>query len=164
MDDVRQHAKDGATGAAGRSEIVVCAVCGRKNRLPAAAGGAPRCGQCHNPLPWIVEAGDADFAEVADAARLPVLVDLWATWCGPCRMVSPILERLARQYAGRLKLVTVDVDRAPRVARRFAVQAVPTLLLLDAGEVSARQSGAAPEAALRAWLDPHLPPAPPGPR
>lgn len=82
-----------------------------------------------------------------------MLVDLWATWCGPCRMVSPALEQLAQERAGSLKLVKVDVDAAPQISQRFTVQAVPTLLLVDHGKVLARQSGAAPVAALRSWLD-----------
>jgi thioredoxin 2 len=101
----------------------------------------------------VVDAGDADFAEVAEHSPVPVLVDLWATWCGPCRAVGPALERLAAAFAGRVKLVRVDVDAAPRSARRFGVQAVPTLLVLDRGKVVTRQAGAAPEPALRAWLE-----------
>ena len=135
------------------SPIVTCADCGRRNRVPAAAAGTPRCGQCHTPLPWIVDAGDHDFAQVVEQAPLPVLLDLWAPWCGPCRMVSPALEGLARAFAGRIKLVKVDVDNAPQTAQRFTVQAVPTLMLLDHGRVVARQAGAAPPAALQAWLE-----------
>jgi thioredoxin 2 len=116
----------------------------------------PRCGNCKNPLPWVAEADDDTFAEVVEQAKLPVLVDLWATWCGPCRMVSPALEKVARELAGRIKLVKVDVDAAPRISRRFAVQAVPTLLLVSGGEVVARQAGAAPAAALRSWVEDHL--------
>ncbi|WP_329493607.1 thioredoxin [Kitasatospora herbaricolor] len=135
---------------------VACASCGRTNRVPAAAQGSPRCGNCRAPLPWIAEAGDADFGEVAEQASLPVLVDLWATWCGPCRMVSPALERVAKDLAGRIKLVKVDVDKSPALARRFKVQAVPTLLILDHGRPIARQSGAAPANALRQWVDESL--------
>ncbi|MDQ4048668.1 MAG: thioredoxin domain-containing protein, partial [Actinomycetota bacterium] len=80
--------------------------------------GTPHCGRCKAALPWVVDAGDADFEQEA-AASIPVLVDLWAPWCGPCRMVSPALERLAAKYAGRLKLVKVNVDEAPRTAQRF---------------------------------------------
>jgi thioredoxin 2 len=136
--------------------IVRCEVCGRKNRVPAAAVGSPRCGNCHSPLPWITDAGDDSFTEVAEASAIPVLVDLWAPWCGPCRMVSPALEQLARQQAGELKLVKVNVDDAPNLARRFSVQGVPTLLLMVGGREIARHVGAAPEHTLRNWLEQSL--------
>jgi thioredoxin 2 len=150
-------ARDDSTGGAGTSvRTVACANCGRTNRVPAAAEGSPRCGNCRAPLPWITEAGDADFGEVAERASLPVLVDLWATWCGPCRQVSPALEQVAKDLAGRIKLVKVDIDKSPLLARRFEVQAVPTLLVLDHGRPIARQAGAAPANALRQWLDKSL--------
>jgi thioredoxin 2 len=133
--------------------VVVCPNCGRKNRVPAAANGRPRCGSCHNPLPWIAEADDESFAERVERAELPVLVDLWAPWCGPCRAVSPALESLARDRSGRVKLVKVNVDESPATASRFGVQGIPTLLVLYRGTVVARQTGAAPEQALRQWLD-----------
>ena len=133
--------------------VVACPRCGTKNRVPAARDGIPRCGNCAAPLPWIADASDADFVDVVDRAAVPVLVDLWAPWCGPCRMVSPALERLAVDFAGRVKLVKVNVDEAPAVSTRFEVQSIPTLLLMHAGEVVARQIGAVPEAALRAWLE-----------
>ncbi|MFE7541701.1 thioredoxin [Streptomyces platensis] len=136
-----------------RSKTVACESCGRKNRVPAAGDGRPKCGNCGTPLPWIVDAGDDDFAEIAEKAAPIVLVDLWATWCGPCRMVSPALEQVARELAGKIKLVKVDVDQAPRLSQRFQVQAVPTLLLLDQGEVIARQAGAAPAPVLRQWVE-----------
>jgi thioredoxin 2 len=135
------------------SAVTACPQCGQRNRVPTAASGTPRCGKCRSALPWISDADDGDFASVAEEAPVPVLLDLWATWCGPCRMVSPALERLAHAYAGRIKLVKVDVDRAPGLSRRFEVRAVPTLLVLDRGRVVARQAGAAPESALRRWLD-----------
>ena len=139
--------------SAAATTIVRCENCGRRNRVPDVAKGVPRCSQCHQPLPWIVDAGDASFAEVAEQATVPVIVDLWAPWCGPCRMVSPELEALARSHAGQVKLVKVNVDASPQIARRYAVQGIPTLLVLDRGEVIARQTGAAPEHVLRPWLD-----------
>jgi thioredoxin 2 len=135
------------------ASIVVCPICGRKNRVPAAADGVPRCGNCHNPLPWLAEADDGTFGQTVEQAQLPVLVDLWAPWCGPCRAVSPALENLARERAGRIKLVKVNVDESPAIASRFGVQGIPTLLVVQDGTVVARQTGAAPEAALRQWLD-----------
>jgi thioredoxin 2 len=136
-----------------KNTVVVCEHCGKKNRLPAAANGTPRCGNCHQPLPWIVDAGDADFTEIAQQASVPVLVDLWAEWCVPCRQVSPALAQLARERAGQVKLVKVDVDRAPMLSQRYDVQAIPTLIVLRGGEVIARQTGAAPANVLGEWLD-----------
>ena len=137
---------------------VKCRNCGTVNRLPAAARGTPRCATCKEPLPWIAVADDDDFAEVVENSKVPVLVDLWATWCGPCRMVSPALEQLAAERAGKLKLVKVDVDAARRTAARFSVQGVPTLLVRAGGTVLARRAGAAPVTALRTWLDQALAP------
>ncbi|GAA3485882.1 thioredoxin [Streptomyces yanii] len=134
------------------SHTVRCGTCGRTNRVPAAQG-RPRCGNCRAPLPWIAEAGGSDFGTVAEQAGLPVLVDLWATWCGPCRMVGPALEKVANDLAGRIKLVKVDIDKSPALARRFEVQAVPTLLVLDRGRTIARQAGAASAPVLRQWVE-----------
>jgi thioredoxin 2 len=133
-------------------ELVICPNCGRRNRVPAAAAGIPRCGQCHQPLPWITDAADDTFADIAEAADLPVLVDLWAPWCGPCRQVSPVLAQLATELAGQVKLVKVNVDESPKLQQRFSVQAIPALLVLSRGQVVARQVGAAPAADLRAWV------------
>jgi thioredoxin 2 len=138
-------------------ELIKCAHCGRRNRVPAAASGTPRCGNCHEPLQWIVNTSDDGFAEVAEKSPVPVLVDLWAPWCGPCRMVSPALEQLATERAGRIKLVKVNVDESPRLQQRFGIQSIPTLMLLRDGKVIARQVGAAPVDTLRAWLDQSLP-------
>ena len=134
-------------------EIVQCPNCGRKNRVPVAASGIPRCGNCHKPLPWIVDAGDATFAEVAERASVPVVVDLWAPWCGPCRMVSPALAQVAADMAGHLKLVKVNVDDSPKLQQRFGVQSIPTLLVMREGKVTSRQVGAVPAAALRSWIE-----------
>ena len=133
-------------------DLIRCPNCGRRNRVPSAAAGTPRCGNCHEPLPWIVDATDDSFAEIAEKSTVPVLVDLWAPWCGPCRMVSPALAQLAAEMAGQLKLVKVNVDSSPQIQERFGVRAIPTLIVLRQGQVGARRSGAAP-ADLRAWVE-----------
>ena len=139
------------------STKVTCGNCGARNRVPAVAAGTPRCGRCSSPLPWMVDAEDDEFHAVVDESSLPVLVDVWAPWCGPCRMVSPALEKLAGELAGHLKLVKVNADDNPQVSRRFEVQSIPTLVLLDHGAVVAKQIGAVPEHQLRSWLESKLP-------
>ena len=84
---------------------------------------------------------------------MPVLVDLWAPWCGPCRMVSPALEKVAHDLAGKVKLVKVNVDEAPALTERFAVRAVPTLMVMRGSHVVARQAGAASADVLRRWVE-----------
>jgi thioredoxin 2 len=131
--------------------IVVCPSCGTRNRVPASAAGLPRCASCHGDLPWLVESGETDFAG-AIQSRLPVRGDLWAPWCGPCKMVAPGVERAASELAGRLKVVKVNVDQAPDVSARYEVQGIPTLLVLLDGAVIGRQVGALPADRLVAWV------------
>jgi thioredoxin 2 len=134
---------------------VRCTQCGKRNRLRPSAEGVPRCGSCGAVLTWIVEANDETFDDEV-ASSLPVLVDFWAPWCGPCRMVTPVVERLAGEHAGRLKVVEVNVDGSPRTAGRFEVRGIPLLVLLRDGQEVDRLVGAVPEPQLRAWLDERL--------
>ena len=127
-----------------QARLAGCPNCGRKNRVPAVAATFPHCGNCHRPLPWIVDAGDDDFGDVAETAAIPVLVDMWATWCVPRRRISPALEQLARDLAGKVKLVKVNVDKAPRLPERFSVQAVPTLMLMRGRRIIAYQAAPRP--------------------
>lgn len=138
------------------TKVTTCDSCGARNRVPAVADGWPRCGKCSTPLRWVVDTTDEEFHAVADQSSLPVLVDVWAPWCGPCRMVSPALEKLAGELAGKLKLVKVNADDNPEVSRRFDVRSIPTLVLLVRGEEVGKQIGALPEHQLRALLEARL--------
>ncbi len=133
--------------------IIECPTCGKKNRVPAAASGRPRCANCKTDLPWIAEATDANFPDVVERASLPVVVDLWAPWCGPCRMISPALEEVARRLRGKVKLVKVNVDENPQISRRFGVQGIPTLLLFRDGQLVDTVVGARGPDQLQAWVE-----------
>jgi thioredoxin 2 len=137
------------------SSIIRCAHCNAANRVPAVASGTPRCAKCQEMLPWLVDATDASFA-AETTASVPVIVDFWAPWCGPCRMVSPVLERLAAKYAGRVKVVKLNVDDNRQSAARFRAQSIPLLVLISDGAEADRVVGAVPERQLDAWLTPHL--------
>jgi thioredoxin 2 len=135
--------------------IVTCPNCGKKNRLRASGEGTPRCAVCHTALPWLVEADAGSFDEHLTAS-VPVLVDFWAPWCGPCHMVSPVVEALAHEEAGRLKVVKLDIDQAPAIAARYGIQGIPLLVVHRDGEEVDRLAGAAPKAQIRQWLERHL--------
>jgi thioredoxin 2 len=135
--------------------ILTCANCGAKNRIRPSARGAPHCGTCGKALPWVVDANELTF-EVETKAQPTVVVDLWAPWCGPCRFVSPILEELAREHAGRLKVVKVNVDENKKLAVRYDAMSIPTLVVLKDGKVVDRIVGALPKPQLSARLAPHV--------
>ncbi len=126
------------------SRVTACPECGTKNRVPVSAKGRPQCASCHEPLPWLVDASDSELDAALDT-NLLVMVDLWAPWCHPCRMVAPILERLAAKYAGKIKIVKVNVDDNPQAAARFDARSIPTLAFVQNGEAVDRIIGAQPE-------------------
>lgn len=142
--------------ASATASVVACPSCGKRNRIDPAAGRA-RCAVCHADLPRLVTADDATFDDVVVRSSLPVLVDVWAPWCGPCRAVTPVIEQLATEYAGRLKVAQVNADESPQVSGRHRVTGIPTLLLYAGGEEIARTVGALPAPQLRAWLESSLP-------
>jgi thioredoxin 2 len=128
---------------------VPCPACERYNRVPAARlGDRARCAACKQALlplgaPVVVRSA-AEFDELVAGARVPVLVDFWATWCGPCRMVGPELEKLARERAGSVVVAKVDTDALPDVAGRFGIRSIPTMVLLREGREARRVAGAMP--------------------
>ena len=135
--------------------IITCPNCGTKNRVRPSQSGVPRCSVCHHLLPWIVDASPATFDDELQAS-VPVLVDFWAPWCGPCRMVSPVVERIGREDAGRLKVIKLNVDDAPELSDRYEIRGIPLLVLLRDGAEVDRLVGAVPQEQLRQWLNSHL--------
>jgi thioredoxin 2 len=129
------------------SEIVRCPQCGAKNRLRPDAEGVPRCARCKSLLPWVTAATEQSFA-AETRASVPVVLDFWAPWCAPCRAVEPVLERLATDLAGRLKVVKVNVDEEPRLASQWGAMSIPLLVALRDGEEVDRVVGAPPPAEL----------------
>jgi thioredoxin 2 len=152
-------ARNGSRQVGGTRPIhtLVCANCGTLNQIGPSERGAPHCGKCGKPLAWVVDANESTF-EVETRAQPTVVLDLWAPWCGPCRFVSPILDELAHQYAGRLKVVKVNVDDNQGLARRFDAMSIPTIIVMRDGAVVNRIVGAAPKEQLEAQIAPYIKP------
>jgi thioredoxin 2 len=128
-----------------------CPHCGATNRLPAArVDDAPSCGKCGQPLidGQPLDLSDANFDAVVAATQLPVVVDFWAAWCGPCQMMAPALKQAALQLKGRALLVKVNSDDNPALSQRFGIRSIPTLVRLQQGTETRRQSGALPAAGI----------------
>jgi len=133
-------------------ELIHCPACGTANRVPRAKlarGLRPLCGRCKAPLaadgsPLTVT--DATFSSAVEGSPLPVLVDAWAPWCGPCRIVAPVIDELATELAGRVRVAKLNVDENPQTAARFNLRSIPTLLVMKAGREVDRIVGALPKA------------------
>ncbi len=144
------------------TDLIRCSTCSSWNRVPrdrVAAGHRPVCGKCKTPLqpdhraPIVT---DSNFAAEVESSPLPVLLDMWAPWCGPCRMVTPIIEDLAGELSGRVRVGKLNVDDSPATASRFNVRSIPTLLVLKDGREVERIVGAQPKSEIVRRLQPHM--------
>jgi thioredoxin 2 len=135
---------------------VRCPACGALNRIPEARmAERGRCGKCKADLPAAgapMAVTDATFERDVLGATTPVLLDCWADWCGPCHMLAPTIDALARDYAGRVRVAKLDVDANPQVAGRFDVRSIPTLLLFRDGRLVERLVGVQPRPAIETHL------------
>ncbi|HEX6124766.1 MAG TPA: thioredoxin [Pyrinomonadaceae bacterium] len=141
-----------------RAQIIGCPKCGAQNRVVPGASGEPVCGRCKTKLsnqshPILFT--DRNFADEVERSPLPVLVDFWAAWCGPCRMVAPAIEKLATELSGRVRVGKLDVDKNQTTAARFRVQSIPTLLIFKNGREVERIVGAQSREAILSRLKPY---------
>ena len=137
--------------------VVTCAQCGRRNRLPyARLNEAGTCGQCQAGLPPasvpLDVSSDGQFDRLVAASPLPVVVDFWAPWCGPCRQVAPELEKVARSRAGQWLVVKINTEALPGLGARFSIQSIPTMAVFVGGKEAARTMGARPASAIEAFV------------
>ncbi|HEX7962067.1 MAG TPA: thioredoxin [Terriglobales bacterium] len=139
------------------SQLIRCPSCGATNRVSTARlaqAMTPVCGRCKTPLSFKpVTITDATFSNEVEHSPTPVLVDLWAPWCGPCRIMAPILDELAKEMAGRVKIAKLNVDENLRTAARFKVQSIPTLLAFKEGREMDRIVGVQPKAEISRRLE-----------
>jgi thioredoxin 2 len=142
-------------GAAAGFVHVACPKCLAQNRVDAARVlEAPKCGRCETPLldDAVVELDEASFDAFVSRTSVPVLVDFWAPWCGPCRQMAPEFAQAARRVAGRARLVKVNTDLSQALAGRFGIRSIPTLLLMKDGQEAGRVTGARPATELERWV------------
>ena len=144
---------------AANAQIIRCSRCGAQNRVKSGEGREPVCGRCRTPLtadaePIVVT--DQNFADEVERSPLPVLIDFWAGWCGPCRLIAPTIEKLAKELAGKVRVGKLDVDSNKATAARFRVQGIPMLLVLKNGQEVDRMVGVQSREAILQRLKPHI--------
>lgn len=144
------------TSTTTRKVTLRCPSCQSLNRVDLARlESTPKCGRCQKPLPLggAVPLAEADFDRVIGDAEVPVLVDFYADWCGPCKIMAPVLEDLARAHAGAVLIAKVDADRAPNLSARFGIRGIPTMIAFRGGREVAREVGAQPRPRLEAMVN-----------
>jgi len=138
---------------------VVCPYCQAVNRIPAERlGDKPKCGKCHAEIfrAKPVELSEADFERHVTHSEVPVLVDFWAPWCGPCKMMAPQFEQAAVRLEPRVRLAKLNTDEAQTVAGQYGIRSIPTMILFDGGQEVARQSGALMAGDIESWVNSQL--------
>jgi thioredoxin 2 len=145
--------------SAANAQIISCPKCGAKNRVDPAQTADAICGRCKTPLTaeaHPVYVTDQNFADEVESSPLPMLVDFWAGWCGPCRLIAPTIEQLAKELSGKVRMGKLDVDANQRVSARFGVRSLPTMIVFKDGKEVDRLIGAQSKEAILRRLTPFL--------